>query len=218
MARRVSSGVSSCLGATQVSVRFAPVQGFFGSSTINRPIGVASQVIRFPVRYQLSQSRCLSLLLAMSSRVYLFFPPRGHKAPPTVRDRLDPHLCLQRRRFPISRYAKRPDVALYAIGSLFLLPTSSSLDCTHKVSEHESLWQPPAAHSDERPCPQKSSRAQRRLNALTPHHLEGTVVRGHPMVWSLALRSDDAKQDTVVYGAEFGVVFLAKGPRTASIP
>ena len=37
------------------------------------------------------------------------------------------------------------------------------------------------------------------------------------VVWSLALCPDDAKQDPVVYGAEFGVVFLAKGPRTASI-
>ena len=37
------------------------------------------------------------------------------------------------------------------------------------------------------------------------------------MVWSLALRPDDAKQEPVVYGAEFGVVFLAEGPRTASI-
>ena len=37
------------------------------------------------------------------------------------------------------------------------------------------------------------------------------------MVWSLALRSDDAKQDPVVYGTNFGVVFLAEGPRTASI-
>ena len=37
------------------------------------------------------------------------------------------------------------------------------------------------------------------------------------MVWSLTLRPDDAKQDPVVYGAEFGVVFLVEGPRTASI-
>ena len=37
------------------------------------------------------------------------------------------------------------------------------------------------------------------------------------MVWSLALCPDDMKEDSVVYGAEFGVVFLAKGPRTASI-
>ena len=62
-----------------------------------------------------------------------------------------------------------------------------------------------------------SSRTQRCLNALIPGYLKGTVVRGHPMVWSLALRRDDEKQDPVVYGAEFGVVFLAKGPRIASI-
>ena len=37
------------------------------------------------------------------------------------------------------------------------------------------------------------------------------------MVWSLALRSDDAKRDPVVYRTKFGVVFLAEGPRTASI-
>ena len=33
------------------------------------------------------------------------------------------------------------------------------------------------------------------------------------MVWSLVLRSDDMKQDPVVYGKKFGVVFLAVGPR-----
>ena len=37
------------------------------------------------------------------------------------------------------------------------------------------------------------------------------------MVWSLALCHGDTKQDSVVYSAEFGVVFLVKGPRTASI-
>ena len=37
------------------------------------------------------------------------------------------------------------------------------------------------------------------------------------MVWSLALRPDDAKQDPVVYGTKFGVVFLAEGPRTYCI-
>ena len=37
------------------------------------------------------------------------------------------------------------------------------------------------------------------------------------MVWSLALCPDDAKQGPVVYGAELGVVFLAKGPRNASL-
>ena len=37
------------------------------------------------------------------------------------------------------------------------------------------------------------------------------------MVWSLALCPDDAKQDPVVYGAQFGVMFLAKDLCTASI-
>ena len=37
------------------------------------------------------------------------------------------------------------------------------------------------------------------------------------MVWSLALCPDGAKQNPVVYGAEFGVVFLAESPCTASI-
>ena len=37
------------------------------------------------------------------------------------------------------------------------------------------------------------------------------------MIGSLALGPGDTKQDSVVYGAEFGLVFLAKDPRTASI-
>ena len=52
------------------------------------------KILRFRVGLQLSQSRCLSLLLAMSDRVLLFFPPRGHEPPPTLRDRLNPNLSL----------------------------------------------------------------------------------------------------------------------------
>ena len=33
------------------------------------------------------------------------------------------------------------------------------------------------------------------------------------MVWYFVLCPDDAKQDPVVYGTEFGVVLLVKGPR-----
>ena len=36
------------------------------------------------------------------------------------------------------------------------------------------------------------------------------------MVWALALCPDDAKQDPMVYSAEFGVVFVVKGLRTTS--
>ena len=56
---------------------------------------------RLRVRLQLSQSRCLSLLLAMSGRIFLFLPPRGHEPPPILRDRLNPTLSLYRHRFPI---------------------------------------------------------------------------------------------------------------------
>ena len=37
------------------------------------------------------------------------------------------------------------------------------------------------------------------------------------MVWSLALCPDDTKQDPVVYGEEFDVIFPAKGQRTVSM-
>ena len=37
------------------------------------------------------------------------------------------------------------------------------------------------------------------------------------MVWSLVLCPDNAKQDLVVYGVEFDVVFLVRGSLTASI-
>ena len=63
------------------------------------------KTLRFRVRLQLSQSRCLALLLAMSGRVFLFLPPRGHEPPPTLRDRLNPNLSLYRHRFPIPRHA-----------------------------------------------------------------------------------------------------------------
>ena len=67
------------------------------------------KTLRFRVRLQLSQSRCLSLLLAMSGRVFLFLPPRGHEPPPTLRDRLNPHLSL-RDRPPLRPLAINRDV------------------------------------------------------------------------------------------------------------
>ena len=36
-------------------------------------------------------------------------------------------------------------------------------------------------------------------------------------LWSLVLCPDDARKDPVMYGAEFGVVLLAKDPRAVSI-
>ena len=46
---------------------------------------------------------------------------------------------------------KKTHTHTHTVGPLFLLPTPSSPHCVLKVSEHESLWQPPAAHSEERP-------------------------------------------------------------------
>ena len=91
-----------------ISRRYA---GGLGPSRIRTRIPTTRQLgqwvslrktLRFRVRLQLSQSRCLSLLLAMSGRVFLFLPPRGHEPPPTLRDRLNPTLSINRHRFPIS--------------------------------------------------------------------------------------------------------------------
>ena len=72
---------------------------------------------------------CLPLFLTMPTRVVLLFPPCGHSPLLTPRDRLNLHRCLQRRRFAALRSDKRPNVALYAVDPLFLLPTPPS-QCT----------------------------------------------------------------------------------------
>ena len=138
----------ACVGATQVSVRLAPEQDSFNSPT--RRTGVVSQILRFGLRLQLSQSRCLSLLLAQSTRVYpLIYSTRPYTSAHLPRlSQTTPLPPMPS--FPFRRYAKRPDVALYAIGRFFLLHTPSSPHCTLKVSEHDSIWQPPVAHSDKR--------------------------------------------------------------------
>ena len=92
---------------------------------------------------------CLSLLLAKSGRVFPFFllaalnllPPL-----PFVTVSLHtPHPYVQRHRFRITHDVKRPEVALHAIGPLFLLPIPSSPHCILKVSKHDSLSQSPDA-------------------------------------------------------------------------
>ena len=150
----------------------------------------------------------------MSIRANFFFSPRGHKPLPTLHDRLNPQLCLQRRRFPIPRYAKRPDVTVRSQSTTFqprpLRTVSSRFPNTIRFGNRPPLVRMSApAH--------KSLRPQCCLSAPTPSHLEGTLLRSYSMVWSLELCPDDLKQDSVVYVAEFGVVLLAKGPRTVSI-
>ena len=84
---------SAYLGATQVSVRLAHVPD---SSACRLGKWVSPRkVLHFRALQQLfSQSRCLSLFLAMSSRIYRLFPPRAHEPPATLRDRLNPYLSL----------------------------------------------------------------------------------------------------------------------------
>ena len=208
------------LGPSGVRTRIPSVRRL-----IVRPIiVVASQNFTLPCAITTSYpvSRCLSLLLAMSSHFYLFFPPRGHEPPPTLRDRLNLHLSLQRRRhFPTLHYDKRSDVAPCAIGSLFLLPTPSSPYCTRKVSEYDSLWQPPAAHSDERPHPQnKSSRAQRCLKIMLSHRVISRAQLYEVIRWSGLLRCAPiirSKTRWCTVRSLTYVVFLAKSPRTVSI-
>ena len=83
---------AGCLGPSRIRTRI-PTTRQLGQWVSLR------KTLRFRVRLQLSQSRWLSLLLAMSGRFFLSLPPRGHEPPPTLRDRLNPTLRLYRHRF-----------------------------------------------------------------------------------------------------------------------
>ena len=95
--KKKSRDASTCLARRYEGRRYAG--GGLGPSRVRTRIPTTRRldqwvslrkILRFRVRLQLSQSRCLSLLLAMSGRVFLLFPPRGHEPPPTLRDRLNP--------------------------------------------------------------------------------------------------------------------------------
>ena len=78
---------AGCLGPSRVRTRI-PTTRRLGQWVSLR------KILCFCVRLQLSQSRCLFFFLAMSDRVFLFFPPRGHEPAPTLRDRVIPNLSL----------------------------------------------------------------------------------------------------------------------------
>ena len=166
-------------------------------------MGVTTQSSTLPWAITTSSpvSLPLYLLLAISSRVYLLFPVPAamNLRPPSVA--VSTHtLALNAVSFQSPAMPNaRMSLCTQSVHSFFFPPRRSAL---HPQGFRTSLfWQPPATHSDERPRPQKSSLAQRCLNAFAPGYLKGTVVRGHPMVWSLALCRDDAKQNPVMYGA-----------------
>ena len=167
--------LDACLGAAQVSVRFVSVQDCFGSPT--RRIRVASQVL--PLRSQLSQSCCLSLVLTKSSRVYLFFPPRGHKPPSTF-------------------YDSTHTFASNAVASQSpAMPNTWMSLCTQSVYSFSfpprpfrtalSMFLNVIRFGNRPPLIRISDPAHKSLLVRsvvrTPGYLKGTVVRGPPMVW-----------------------------------
>ena len=147
-----------CLGATQGFVCFASVQDSFDSSTKRN--GVASQVLRFRVRSQLSQSCCLFLLFVKSSRVYLFFLHATINFPP-------PSVTVSTHTFASNAVASQFPAMPNARISLYTQSVHSfsfpSCPLRNAPSRFPSIvrfvWQPPTPHSDGRPRPQKSFRA-----------------------------------------------------------
>ena len=127
-----------------------PYKDSFGSST--RQIGhqwmSLRKILRYRVRLQLSQSRFLFLLLAMSSRVYLFFPPRGHDLRPpsvTVSTHISASIAVafQSSPMPNARMSLSTMIYvwshMYAIGSLFLLLLPRPLN-TAPSSPHQGCF------------------------------------------------------------------------------
>ena len=68
-----------------------------------------------------------------------------------------------------------------------------------------------------RSVPAHKSLLVRNVVSMLSHRVISRARLYEGIRWSGAVCLDDTKQDSVVYGVEFGVVFLAKGPRTASI-
>ena len=66
--------------------------------------------------------------------------------------------------------------------------------------EHDLVWQPPSAHSDERPRPQRSLLAHNVVPMLS-HSVIPRALLFEAIRWSSLLRCA-AKQDPVVYGVE----------------
>ena len=150
-----------------------------------RRIGIASQVLRFCVRSQLSQSR--SLLFSRRSLAVstcFFLHAAMNLRPPFLTVSTHTSASNTVSSYPLA--AKRPDIALYAVGPLVLLPTPSTPHCTINVSQYDSLWQPPTAYSDERPRPQ--SLLVRSVILMLSHPVISRARLYEVIRWSCLLR------------------------------
>ena len=136
----------------------------------------------------------------MSSRVYLFFPLRGHEPPPTLRDGLNPHpVAFQSPALPNARMSHcTQSVHSFSFPPRPLRTAPSRFPNTTRFGSR-----PPLIRISAPPRPQRSSRAQRCLNALAPvisrarlHEVirKPSLLRCAPMMRS--------NQDPVLYGAE----------------
>ena len=155
----------------------------------------------------------------MSVIVFLLFPPRDRRPPPTLCGRLNAHPFLHRRRFSVPRSANGPDVALCAIDPLFLFRTVfcpllialSRFPNTIRFGNRPPLVQ--------MSVPAHESLLVRKVVSMLSCPVISWARLQEIVRWSdlFMLCSDDAKQHPVGHGAEFGVVLWARDPRTASI-
>ena len=122
----------------------------------------------------------------MCSRAFLLIHPCGHKPPRTPHDRLNSHACLERHHFPVPRYDKLPDVALYAIYPLFLLPTPCPLrTAPSRLPKTICFRNHPPLNRERAPLPTKILSCAR-LSKCSYMHLSrgrGTVQRVLPDLW-----------------------------------
>ena len=153
----------------------------------------------------------------MSSRVYLLFPLRGHESPPTLCDRLNLHFRLQRRRFPVPPMPNaRMSLCAQSVHS-FSFPPRPLRTAPSRFRNTNRFGSRP-------PLIRMSVPAHKNFSFATSSQWSHTrLSQGHcctkssdgPVSFAVP-RWHEAK-DSVVYGAEIGVVFLAKGTHTASM-
>ena len=129
----------------------------------------------------------------MSSRVCLFSPPRGHgPQPPSV---------------TVSTYTSASNPVVFQSPAM---PNARMSLCTHSVDSFSfpprplrvAPSRPPATHLNERPHPQKSSRAQRCLNAFT----SGYLKEGHGCTRSSIFRYQGTSRTKNIYSRKLRAV------------